>query len=236
MPAARPAVTRTPRMMRRALAGPPCLRPRRNLSRRADMDDRAKLRRRHRWRATSDCSCAPLSCPRVGGLPCSRAVRRARARAAPRRAARAGSPPAARPRAGRGRGPLRPSPRRRRGRGPPASISASRTVPPSPIAPASSSHAAVGVDVRRQPERHLRDDARRDDRVVADDDRRETLVRHDEAGVVGRAQPRVGEPHVLDGARDVLDRHEVADPDRLGDRRAGRRPRRWRASAAPRSR
>ena len=75
----------------------------------------------------------------------------------------------------------------------------------------------VGVDVRRQPERDLGDDPRRDDRVVADDDRREALVRHDEAGVVGRAQPRVREPHVLDGAGDVLDGHEVADPDRLGD-------------------
>ena len=38
-----------------------------------------------------------------------------------------------------------------------------------------------------------------------------------EAGVVGRAQPRVREPHVLDGAGLVLDGHEVADPDRLRD-------------------
>ena len=205
-------------MMRRALAGPPCLRPRRNLSRRADMDDRAKLRRRHRWRATSDCSCGPLSCPRVGGLPVQPRGQAGLAREQPGAAQRAQAVGA---QLGLAAARSCAAPRRAGDGDADAAVGVHlrepRPCPPRRSSRRAARHARSASTCAGSQSDDLGDDPRRDDRVVADDARREALVRHDEAGVVGRAQPRVREPDVLDGAGDVLDGHEVADPDRLGD-------------------
>ena len=74
------------------------------------------------------------------------------------------------------------------------------------------------VGVGRQPDRHLDRHRRRADRVVADDPAGQALVGDQQARVGAGAQPRVGQPDVLDGPGLALERDEVADPDRLDDR------------------
>ena len=74
------------------------------------------------------------------------------------------------------------------------------------------------VDVGRQPDRDLERHRRRADRVVAQDARGQALVGDDQPRVGARAQPRVGERDVLDGAGLALEGDEVADAQRLGDR------------------
>ena len=73
------------------------------------------------------------------------------------------------------------------------------------------------VGVGRQPGRHLERDGRRADRVVAQDACGQALVGDDQPRVGARAQPRIGQRDVLDGARLALEGHEVADAQRLGD-------------------
>ena len=77
---------------------------------------------------------------------------------------------------------------------------------------------ALDVGLRRQPDRDVEADASVSSVSLLQDPAGEPLVRDHDPLLGRRAQDRVVEPHVLDDAVVALERHPVADADRLRDR------------------
>ncbi len=75
----------------------------------------------------------------------------------------------------------------------------------------------IKISVERHLQGHLGELLPTDDGGVANGIRGQLLVRNHEPGVVTSLDERVGEPDLLDGALDVVDGDQIAEPQRLGE-------------------